>query len=399
MSGRRGLSNGGRDPEFAGPAPVNGRRGPVLLNPGPVNLSDRVRRALLAPDLCHREPEFADLQDEIRRRLLEVYGLDPDRWTAVLLSGSGTAAVEAMLTGLIPPDGRLLVVENGVYGERMTRIAEAHGIPHSALRLEWGAAVPTEAVTRALEAAEPTHVAIVHHETTTGRLNDLAAVAAACRRAGVRLLVDGVSSFAGEEIDFEGWGLAACAASANKCLHGVPGAAFVILDRGALPPGDGRARSVYLDLGAHARAQDRRDTPFTPAVPCFHALAEALRELREGGGWRARHEGYARLAAIVEEGLGTLGLHPLLPRGESSVVLRAYRLPADVSYAELHDALKARGFVIYAGQGGLARRIFRVSTMGALEAADLRAFVRAAGEALEDRGRSTNPGSPDSLEG
>ena len=102
----------------------------ILLNPGPVTLSPRVRAALMDPDLCHREPEFADLQDNIRARLLGVYGLLPADYAAVLFTGSGTAAVEAMLSSLIPQTGELLVLENGVYGERLTRIAEIHRIPH-----------------------------------------------------------------------------------------------------------------------------------------------------------------------------------------------------------------------------------------------------------------------------
>lgn len=362
------------------------RRGPVLLNPGPVNLSERVRRALLAPDLCHREPEFADLQDEIRARLLSLYELDPSRWTAVLLGGSGTAAVEAMTASLIPGESQLLVVENGVYGERISRVAAAHGIVSEALGFEWGRAVEIARLRKRLE-SEPrlTHLAIVHHETTTGRLNDLAPVAAACRDAGVRLLVDGVSSFGAERIGFEDWGLAACAASANKCLHGVPGVAFVVLRRELLPTAAERPRSVYLDLSSHARTQDDRDTPFTPPVHALHALAEALRELEEGGGWESRRDRYDRLGRIVEEGLDALGVRPLLARGDCSVVLRAYRLPDRLSYAALHDGLKARGFVIYAGQGSLASRIFRVSTMGALEAADLQRFVDAFRAVLKER--------------
>lgn len=401
-----GRADGPADGAVRGPAPGGGeggdgveaearaegaggadlRCGPILLSPGPVNLSHRVRRALLSPDLCHREEEFAGLQEEIRRRLLAVYGLAPERWTAVLFSGSGTAAVEAMVGGLVPREGRLLVVENGAYGERISRIAAAHGIPSVALRLEWGAPVPVESLEAMLEEERRvTHVAVVHHETTTGRLNDLAAIAAACEAGGAGLLVDGVSSFGGEELDFDGWGLEACAASANKCLHGVPGVALVVARREALSSLPAAPRSVYLDLGAYARAQDRRDTPFTPAVQGFQALAEALRELEDEGGWRARRERYARLAELVEEGLGRLGIRPHLPREGSSVVLRAYRLPAGMEYGEFHDGLKARGFIIYAGQGGLARRIFRVSTMGALSEAEVRAFVAAVEEVIRRR--------------
>jgi len=96
----------------------------VLLNPGPVNLSDRVRQALQKPDLCHREAEFVTLQASIQSRLLRVYGLDNTDWAAVLLTGSGTAAVEAMVTSCVPRGGRLLVMDNGVYGQRIKTMAD-----------------------------------------------------------------------------------------------------------------------------------------------------------------------------------------------------------------------------------------------------------------------------------
>ncbi|MBD0303639.1 MAG: 2-aminoethylphosphonate aminotransferase, partial [Tolypothrix sp. T3-bin4] len=106
----------------------------ILLNPGPVNLSDRVRNALLRPDLCHREVEFFQLQSRIREQLLQVYQLESDRFAAVLLTGSGTAAIEAMVTSLVPQDGKLLVIENGVYGERIAKIAKIYRINYTGLQ-------------------------------------------------------------------------------------------------------------------------------------------------------------------------------------------------------------------------------------------------------------------------
>jgi 2-aminoethylphosphonate-pyruvate transaminase len=349
----------------------------ILLNPGPVNLTERVRAALTLPDLCHREREFGELQDEIRRRLLEVYPLPPESWAPVLVSGSGTAAVEAMLVSLVPRDGRLLVIENGVYGARLADIACCHGIDQAVASQAWGTPVNMDALAQHLD-AQPgfTHVAVVQHETTTGRLNDVAAVGRLCRERNIALLVDAVSSFGAEALEFVAWGVTACVASANKCLHGAPGVSFVILRRDALPDGGG-VRSVYLDLARHCRAQDAHDTAFTPAVPIFYALREALRELEDQGGWRMRHECYRRLAEAVEEGLVRLGVAPLLREGERSVVLRAYHLPDGLDYAALHDGLKQQGFVIYAGQGKLAVSIFRVSTMGAVDAADIQRFLDA----------------------
>ncbi|KVM72854.1 2-aminoethylphosphonate aminotransferase [Burkholderia ubonensis] len=341
----------------------------LLLNPGPVTLTERVRRSLLQPDLCHRESEFFDLQDEARARLVAAYGLDPTEWAAVLMTGSGTAAVESMIAALVPQRGKLLVIENGVYGERIAQIATQYAIAHEVLKHEWMQAPDLAQIAARLDAGGFSHVAVIHHETTTGRLNDLGAIADVCRARGVKLLVDGVSSFGAEAIDFAGGDIDAVAATANKCLHGVPGAAFVIVRRSALA--QAASRTYYLDLGRLAKLQDQRNTPFTPSVHAYYALVEALREFDEAGGWRARHARYKALADQAQAGLAARGMPLVLPEGASSVVLRAYRLPQGVTYEQLHDGLKARGFVIYAGQGGLSKELFRISTMGAIEAADV----------------------------
>jgi 2-aminoethylphosphonate-pyruvate transaminase len=279
-----------------------------LLNPGPVTLTERVRRSLLQADLCHRENEFFDLQDEARMRLLATYALQPATWTAVLMTASGTAAVESMVASLVPKTGRLLIVENGVYGERIAQICALYGIAHERAVCSWLQAPSLAAIAAHLDAAAAnaqfTHLAVVHHETTSGRLNDLRSLGQLCRARGIGLLVDGVSSFGAEALDFTDSSLAAVAAIANKCLHGVPGVAFA-----AAPPPE-----------------------------------------------------------------------------QSSVVLRAYRLPAHLTYAMLHDALKAEGFVIYAGQGDLSKTHFRISTMGDLNAADIERLLECCAELLRAAG-------------
>ncbi len=344
----------------------------LLLNPGPVTLSERVRRSLLQPDLCHRESEFFDLQDEIRTRLLHVYGLDPAVWTAVLMTGSGTAAVESMVASLVPDGGRVLVVENGVYGDRIAQMCAQYRIAHERVVGSWMEAPSLDAICAKLDAsaAQPfTHLAVVHHETTTGRLNDLKPLAELCRARDLRLLVDGVSSFGAEALDFADPALAAVAATANKCLHGVPGVSFVMARRDSVARAASRA--YYLDLSRLARLQDQRNTPFTPAVHACYALREALREFEEEGGREARYAHYAGLAERVREGLAGLGIGAVLPPTQSSVVLRSYRLPTGSTYQRLHDHLKASGFVIYAGQGDLSQTLFRISTMGHLILPDI----------------------------
>jgi 2-aminoethylphosphonate-pyruvate transaminase len=337
-----------------------------------VRLSPGVRRALADGDACHREPAFAALTQEILDGLTGIYE-GTDRYDAVLLASSGTGAVEAMLACLAPADSRTLVLSNGVYGERMADMLTAHGRPCEHVAGDWLAPLDLGALEARLRAdTSITHVATVHHETTSGRLNDVGAVGRLCRSHGRRLLLDAVSSFGAEEIHFADWALEGLAATANKCLHAPPGASFVIAERAALQGPSAPPGTVYLDLRRYHRQQQAEGySPFTPAVNAVAALAVALRELADAGGWRGRRAAYRERAARVAATLGQLGVGELLESGAAASGLRAYRLPPGWDYGRLHDGLAARGIVIYGGQGPLASRAFRIACMGEIGAADL----------------------------
>ncbi len=348
----------------------------ILLNPGPVNLSSRVRKALLRPDLCHREKEFIELQNSIRSDLLNVYNLPAKDWATVLFTGSGTSAMEAMLVSMVPDNGHVLIIENGAYGERLTRIAEIHGIRHTRLQHPWGSTIDLATLETSINKNAFSHVAVIHHETTTGRLNDLETIAKICSARKIPLLVDGVSSFGAEQIKFREWNISACAATANKCLHGVPGVSFVIVDRKAIKAASVTPRTLYLDLNKYLELQDANGTPFTQSVQCFYALDAALKEFFAQGGWKQRQKQYRNHMKILRTGMRELGIKPLMKESECSCVLHAYYLPAGISYDSLHDQLKKKGFVIYAGQGQLAKTLFRVSAMGAITAKDMHHFTK-----------------------
>ena len=336
----------------------------ILLNPGPVSLSDTVRKAAVRTDLCHREPEFLAVQDRVRSSLLDIYSCNSAEWTSVLLGGSGTTALEAMFSSLLPRDARLLVLENGVYGERISRMAKIHGIEFQAIHHEWMDAIDFEKVSERLAGGGFTHVAAVHHETTSGRLNDIFSLAGLCEAHGAALLLDTVSSFAAEAIPFQSPALIACAATANKCLHGIPGLCMVICRKTAMAQAADPPRSLTMHLPLWCQQQDQSSTPFTPSVNSLLALDQALVELAEQGGWKARHARYQKLAKRVERALRKYGVETMLDSDEFSCVLHSFRLPAGVTYETIHDGLKQRGFVIYAGQGALAAQMFRISTMG-----------------------------------
>jgi len=356
----------------------------ILLNPGPVVTSERVRHAMLRPDLCHREAEFVELQNTIRHDLLNVYPLPEDKWAAILMTGSGTAAMEAMMTSLVPDHGKVLIIENGVYGERLSKIAEIHQINHMTLHHEWGEAIDLKLLEGELRYHEElSHVAVVHHETTTGRLNDLAGIAEICAKYNLPVLLDGVSSFGAEDIEFEDWNIAACAATANKCLHAVPGTSFVICNRNALDEIQAtKPRTLYLDLSSYLKNQDANGTPFTQSVQTFYALSEALKELQDQGGQEQRQKNYWNRLNIVRKGLSKLGINALMQVEDCSCVLNAYHLPANMDYQTLHDELKKNGFIIYAGQGDLSKTLFRISCMGEISDQDMERFVTVMGNII-----------------
>lgn len=358
----------------------------ILLNPGPANTSAGVKQALVTPDLCHREPEFFEVMRECRERLVRAAGAEGVA-SAVLFTGSGTAAVEAAVCSLVPRERSLLVVDNGVYGDRLLRIARAHGIPVETLRYDVTTPVAPADVEAALRAhPDVSHVALVHHETTTGLLNPVAEVAAVAARHGRRVLVDAMSSLFGEPLDVTAPGIDAVMASANKCLQGIPGISFVLARRTALEELRGQApRSVYLDLHTHWVTQEQDNTPFTPAVQVLHAMREALIELDKES-VPARIARYAENARVLRRGMAALGFDILVPEAGRSSILTTFRLLPGLTYEPLHDAMKRRGFIIYAGQGDIRTYAFRVSNMGTLTPADMQAVVAAFADSLAELG-------------
>jgi 2-aminoethylphosphonate-pyruvate transaminase len=349
----------------------------ILLNPGPVNVSARVTAALTRGDICHREPECAALLERVRCRLLEAFA-PSGAFRSVLVTGSGTAAVETVISSVLSPTGRLVVVANGIYGERMASMAAAHRLPHTVVRGGWTDAPDLAAVERAVAAADVEAVAVVHHETTTGFLTPVTEIGAIARRHGKLLLVDAVSGLGGDPLDLEAVGADLVAGTSGKCIQGFPGIGFVLVRTEVLerlhtyPP-----RSVYLSLATYAASA----MPFTPAVQVAYALDEALAELLEEG-VDARIARYGRAARLLRDGFARLGLECVLPQVRRSNTITALRMPAGRTYATLHDGLRARGFVVYEGQGTLASELFRVANMGAIPTAEFERFLIALGEVL-----------------
>lgn len=349
----------------------------VLMNPGPVATDPRVRAALAGPDLCHRESEFFDLMTRVAAKLVAT-GDGDERHAAVVLTGSGTAGLEAALASVVPAHGSLLVLDNGHYGERLALIADALGIRTERLQSGCGTPLPLDVLAQSLAGpVRPTHVALVHHETSSGMLNPLADVAQMARAVGAEVIVDAISSFGAELLSLRDLDADWVVCSSNKCLEGTAGLSFVLGTRERFEQlRERRAPSYYLDLGRHYTAQYVTVAPaFTPAIPAYYALDTALDLMLEET-VAGRHQRYGHLAELLREGLCDLGLTLVLAPEHRSVCLTVVSLPPRVAYGDLHDSLKARGFIVYAGQDAFERAHFRLSTMGQMTREDIERFLR-----------------------
>jgi len=348
----------------------------VLLNPGPVNIKENVRRALLGPDICHREPEFGELLLRCGKKLLKAFGIS-DNYEVVFLTGSGTAALEAAVISSVPQKKKILVINNGIYGERIAQIARRYGIGAIDLKFKITGRPDLSVVEGKLKKDKSISVvAMVHHETSTGFLNPVNETGALCRRYNKTYLLDSISALGGEELDFKKAGIDLCAGTANKCIESVPGVSFVLIKKSAI---EGlkkvRPRSLYFDIPSNLNSQKKGETLFTPAVQAFYALDAALDELiKEGAGNRIKR--YKDMAAFLRKGFEEANLKYLISPELHSNTITALRLPKGLSYQKLHDALKKEGFVIYAGQSKLKDVIFRIANMGQISKADAKKFLK-----------------------
>jgi 2-aminoethylphosphonate-pyruvate transaminase len=356
----------------------------VLLNPGPVNTTAKVKSALVHHDVCHRDPDYAQVVLRIERKLKRVFHAGAEH-TVVIITGSGTASMEAAISSTIPPGRRLLVIDNGAFGARLAEIAELHDIPVVRLAYPWGQLPDVADVERAL-VADPSiaAVAMIHHETSVGLLNPIREVGALCRKLDRLLLADTVSSLGGEELDVARDQIDVCFSSANKCVHAVSGISFVCVNERAWKVIDQvRPRVYYLDLKRYRRyLRTSGETPFTPAVSTFFALDTALDELIAEGPAR-RHQRYQRWNRRIRTRLGEAGSHPLTDTGHESCTVTTASLPAGVRFDDLYAWVKARGYLIYNCKDDLKDRYFQVANMGDLSDETIERFLDVFAEAVK----------------
>ena len=369
-------------------------RDKLLFTPGPLSTSLTVKQAMLR-DAGSWHHEFNAVVKSVRERLLAVAGLTPAAgWETILLQGSGTFGVEAVLATIIPPNGKLLVLVNGAYGERIVQMAQYLKISHSVVRTPEDTPPDLVAIDRALAGdASITHVACVHCETTTGILNPITEVGRIVKQHRRVYIVDAMSSFAAVPIDFAATGIDYLIASSNKCIEGVPGFSFIFCRRADLMATEGSARSLSLDLLAQLKGFDKNGQfRYTPPTHVILAFDQALKELEQEGGVLGRATRYRRNHEVLVEGMGQLGFRLFLDPKVQSYIITGFHYPTDpkFSFAEFYNRLSDKGFIIYPGK--LTQlNTFRIGTIGRIFESDIRSLLCATGETINEMGVKTNP--------
>jgi len=338
-----------------------------LMIPGPVELHPEVLAEMSRPVVPHYGEDWTAYYNETLDSLRTVFGTDGDIYP---IPGSGSAALEAAIGSCVGRDGRLLVLSNGFFGERLASIALSID-PHTAVRrIPLSEPFSTDELTDALERESGiTAVAVVHSESSSGLLNPVAELAEVCRRRGILFVVDAISSLGGVEVPMDAWGIDICVCASQKCLEGPPGLGLVAVGREAWPRIEGtKARGWYLNLQVWREYAevwaDWHPFPVTLAVPAFRGLRRGIERVLEEGLTR-RIERHRRSAHSLRERLSEIGFPPVFPESIASPTVVAAHGRADVSADEVVDRLRGEHRILVArGMGEFKGAAFRIGNMG-----------------------------------
>lgn len=360
----------------------------TFLIAGPVRIHPRVLRAMSMPSLNHRGDFFHGVVQEIRDLLPVLFGA---RGHQVILSGSGSAGLEAMYSGLIRKGERTLVLSNGNFGERSDQIVRRYGDPVTTLTAPWGQHIPVDAALQEIEKGDLRAVCVVHNETSVGLQNDIAKLVPAIRKAGALFLVDGISAVAGIPEPIDAWGIDAVVAGSQKGLAAPAGLALVHLSDRAVK--ELRPGTFYLNLQEHVKNIEKNDTPWTPAVPLFLALREALLLLREET-LEGRHRKTHALAEATRAATAALALELFPDPHFASDTVTAIHNPKGLEDAQVRKVLQdTYNVLLQGGQGALKGKIFRIGHMGIADWPDLLVTFAGLERILEKAGRLPRRGA------
>jgi 2-aminoethylphosphonate-pyruvate transaminase len=351
---------------------------PWLLTPGPLTTSLSVKQAMLH-DWGSRDQAFIDMTARVREKLVAMVGAR-ETHACVPIQGSGTFAVEATIATLLPRDGKLLVLVNGAYGQRMAAICKYLGRACATLETPEDTPNDIAALDRSLAGdAAITHVAAIHCETTSGILNPMGEVAACVKRHGRSLIIDAMSALGALPLDAAGVPFDAVVASSNKCLEGVPGIGFTIVRKDVIESCKSNSHSLSLDLYEQWRGlEGNGQWRFTPPTHVLAALDQAIFEHEAEGGVEGRGARYAANCRALIAGMRRMGFRTLLSDNLQAPIIVTFRMPADpkFDFEKFYRGVGEHGFLIYPGKLTVAPS-FRVGCIGRLGVSEIERALQA----------------------
>lgn len=359
----------------------------LLLTPGPLTTSNGVRIAMLK-DWCTWDKEYNNIVQEIRERLVKlvVPSGNYNKYTSVLMQGSGSFGVESVIGTSIPENGKLLILSNGAYGDRMGEIAQVLKINNIIEKFGDKDIIDINRVREILESnPDITHVSVVHSETTSGILNPIEKIGELVKEFNKIYIVDAMSSFGGIEIDIEEVKADFLISSSNKCIQGVPGFSFIICKRDILETCSGQVRSLSLDLYSQWKVMEENNGKwrFTSPTHTVRAFYQALLELEKEGGIVEREKRYRKNNVILRNGMKNLGFKSLIPEEYQSPIITTFFAPKspDYNFENFYYKLKKEGFVIYPGKVTDIDS-FRIGNIGEVYPDDIYALLKAIEKAI-----------------
>ncbi|MGK0297182.1 MAG: 2-aminoethylphosphonate-pyruvate transaminase [Gammaproteobacteria bacterium] len=348
----------------------------LLFTPGPVNVASNVRTAIAKEDICHREADFEYLLQSIEQKLLQLFEIkNTADYRAVVITGSGTAANESMLSSVVG-EQNILIIANGEFGDRLYNTSKIHNKNTFLLDFGWGNKINTSEVETYLNENKIDVIAMVHHETSSGMLNSLYDIGTLSKVNGSILIVDGVSSAGAETIDMEQNHIAFFSSSSSKAIGSYSGLSFVIgrkeeFERLKSYP----AKSTYLNLYKFYHFINTvSQTPNTPATHLFFALEQALINILDEG-ISNRYASIQYKASLLRRGMLKCGLTFLIKEKEMCSMLTTVNIPAHIDVTQFRNRLREKSIIIYECKGCFRGKVFQVGNIGELSHDDIQFFI------------------------
>ncbi|RKD27172.1 2-aminoethylphosphonate-pyruvate transaminase [Caminicella sporogenes DSM 14501] len=344
-----------------------------LLTPGPLTTSETVKAQMLI-DRCTWDEEYKSMTQKIRHQLLKVAKASEELYTVILMQGSGTFGVEAVLGTELKSEDKCLIVINGAYGKRMAKIAECLGINYDVYKVNYKTIPDVENIRNIIQRDKQiSHIAMVHCETTTGILNPIEEIAGLCKEYRKTFILDAMSSFGGVPIDVENLGIDYLVSSANKCIQGVPGFSFVIAKKEKLSACKGNSKSLSLDLYDQWKNMEKDGKwRFTSPTHAVAAFSMALDELEREGGVQKRYERYKKNNKLLRKRLEDIGINAYICKEFQSPIITTFLFPyKGFDFEKFYNYIKERGFILYPGKLTY-EDTFRIGNIGEVYEKDIK---------------------------